>query len=390
MKHFRHPRRQRRRSWENIVTMIKEYFSHVDKTLLFLVLGLTAFGLVVLSSASSVRSYTEYNDAYYIFWHQVQTGLIPGMILFLFFVRFNYRTLERWTVYLYGAAIFLLLLVFVPGIGTIVNGSRSWVTIGFQFQPAEIVKLLLILSLAGWLAYRGEERNRDFWNGVVPFLGIIGLIAVLILLQPDLGTLIVIAAIAGSMYFVAGARWPHLVGMGALGLAVFAVMVKIAPYRAARLLTFLHPELDPLGTGYHIGQAFIAVGSGGLLGLGLGQSRQKFAYLPEVVGDSIFAVMAEELGFFIVTAFIITVVWLSWHALKVALSASDDYGRFIAVGISAWFFFQAAFNMGAMVGLLPLTGIPLPFVSQGGTALAMSLGAAGILLNISRHTPKVQ
>src|SRR3989344_4581135 len=344
MKRFHFARRPRHRSWRNVLAAVTEYFSHLDKTLLFLVTGLTLFGLVVLSSASSVRSYTEYKNAYYIFWHQIWTGLIPGLIFFIFFVRFNYRALERWTVHLYGAAIFFLLLVFIPGIGTTINGSRSWVTIGFQFQPAEIVKLLLILSFAGWFAYRGEERNRDFWNGVAPFLGIIGLIAVLILLQPDLGTLIVIAAIAGSIYFVAGARWPHLAGIGAIGLAVFALMVKIAPYRVQRLLTFLHPELDPLGTGYHISQAFIGIGSGGLLGLGLGQSRQKFAYLPEVVGDSIFAVMAEELGFFIATVFIILVIWLSWRALKVALAASDDYGRFVAAGVSAWFFFQAAFN----------------------------------------------
>jgi cell division protein FtsW len=208
----------------------------------------------------------------------------------------------------------------------------------------------------------------------------------LVILQPDLGTLLVIATIALAVYFSAGAKISHIFALLAAGVAGAVILIISAPYRAARLLAFLHPELDPSGIGYHINQALLAVGSGGFFGLGFGQSQQKFAYLPEVIGDSIFAIVAEELGFLFATALIILFLLLAWRGFLLVQSAPDDYARYIIIGIISWFVLQAFFNIAAMIGLIPLTGIPLPFISYGGTALASCLAASGILINISRQS----
>jgi len=222
----------------------------------------------------------------------------------------------------------------------------------------------------------------------VPFLCILGMIVLLLVLQPDVGTMTIIVAIAMIMYFVAGAAWRHVVAIGGLGLALLGILIKFAPYRAARLMTFVRPELDPQGVGYHINQALLAVGSGGFFGLGFGQSRQKFRYLPEVSGDSIFAVMAEELGFFITAAFIVILFLLLRRLIRLAVQAPDAFSRFVIVGVTAWFGIQGLVNISAMLGLMPLTGLPLPLISYGGTSLALSLFALGVVGNISKYTSK--
>jgi cell division protein FtsW len=372
----------------NLVNKFFHYYqtAKFDYFLISLIVLIIIFGLLVLSSASSVEGFRKFNNAYYFLINQVLRGLLPGFVLLLFFWRVDYRFWQRYTIYFFLAALILLLLVFIPGLGVSYGRTRSWLNFfGIIFQPAEIVKLLLILSLSGWLAYRGREKNANFWNGLIPFIFILGSLALLILLQPDLGTLSVIIAIAFTIYFVAGAKLSHLFSLFLGGLGLFAVLVAQAPYRTARLMTFLYPELDPGGIGYHINQSFLAIGSGGLFGLGFGQSRQKFAYLPEVMSDSIFAILAEELGLVFSLALIILFVLLAWRGLKIIKKTADDYGKLLVVGIISWFIFQAFLNIAAMVGLLPLTGIPLPFISYGGTALATSLAAVGILLNISRQ-----
>ena len=356
-----------------------------DYFLAGIIFAILIFGLAMLSSASSVESFRKFNDTYYLFRHQLFFGLIPGLILFYFLAKIDYHRWQPGSLFFLVLALILLLLVFIPGLGLIHGQSKSWLQIaGFSFQPSEAAKLLLILFLAGWFSQRGFPMNSDFWNGLVPFAFIIGLISLPIMLQPDLGTLIVIISIAFTMYFVAGAGWKHLLGLALTGLGVFGLLIVQAPYRAARFLTFFNPEIDPQGIGYHINQAFLAIGSGGWLGLGFGQSQQKFAYLPEVFGDSIFAIIAEELGFIFSAFLIIAFLILLFRGLKLAQRLNDDYGRYLVVGIITWFSLQAFFNIGAMIGLLPLTGIPLPFISYGGTALASALAAAGILLNISR------
>ncbi|MFA6254724.1 MAG: putative lipid II flippase FtsW [Patescibacteria group bacterium] len=363
----------------------KQITGRSDIFLLTLIFIIAAFGLIMLSSASSVVSFQQKGYTYYFFWHQVSRGIVPGLILFFILSKIDYQRWEKYTVGFFVLSIILLISVFIPGLGASYGKAKSWLNFaGLSIQPTEIFKLLLILSLAGWFSYRGREKNADFWNGLVPFSVLLGLVSLLIVLEPDLGTLLVIITIAFAVYFVAGARFTHILGLMTLGLGAFGILMTQMPTKVARLMTFLHPELDPQGVGYHINQALLAIGSGGWFGFGFGQSRQKFAYLPEVMGDSIFAIIAEELGFIFATALIILFLLLAWRGFKLAQGIEDDYGRFIVVGIISWFTFQAFLNIGAMVGLLPLTGIPLPFVSYGGTALAVSLAASGILINISK------
>ena len=198
--------------------------------------------------------------------------------------------------------------------------------------------------------------------------------------------MMIIVFIALSMYFVAGAHIKHLLMVSFGGLLLLFTLIKLAPYRLARFTIFLNPELDPQGIGYHINQAFLAIGSGGLFGRGFGQSRQKFNYLPEITGDSIFAIIAEELGFFLTVAFVAIFVFFAYKGYKIAFTSPDIFGKLLAVGITSWIIFQSFINIGAMVGLLPITGVPLPFISYGGTAMMMNLAAVGILINVSKYT----
>ncbi|MBU1126062.1 putative lipid II flippase FtsW, partial [Patescibacteria group bacterium] len=281
----------------------------------------------------------------------------------------------------------LLILVFIPGVGADYGTfAKSWVSIGsIAFQPAELVKLTFLIYLAAWMEKRQSELH-DVHSGFVPFLAILGVICGLMLMQPDLGTLSIITAMALTVYFIAGGPLHYLLGLGVAGVVALGVAIQASPYRAERFMTFLHPELDPQGIGYQINQALLAIGSGGLFGRGYGHSLQKFQYLPEVAGDSIFAVMSEELGFLLTSIFLIGFVFFIWRGLAIADKAQDDFGKFLVVGIMAWFGFQAFINIGAMVGLLPITGVPLPFLSYGGTSLVVSLAAVGIVLNISRYS----
>jgi len=223
-------------------------------------------------------------------------------------------------------------------------------------------------------------------SGLIPFLIILGIVAMLMMLQPDLGTLSIIAAVSFIMYFIAGSPIRHLLGIGALCIGAFTIAIKMSPYRAARLMTFLQPELDPQGIGYQINQALLAIGSGGIFGRGYGHSLQKFQYLPEVVGDSIFAVMAEELGFIFTLIFLAAFLGMLLRGLDIAKNAKDRFGRYLVIAIISWFGVQAFVNVGAIVGIMPLTGVPLPFMSYGGTALVVSLIAAGVVLNVSRKS----
>jgi cell division protein FtsW len=226
---------------------------------------------------------------------------------------------------------------------------------------------------------------KDFHGGFLPFIFTFGLIALLIILQPDVGTLSVIGLMAVTMYFAAGAPWTHLGVLFLGGLAALGALIAAAPYRAARFTTFLYPEFDPQGVGYHINQALLAIGSGGFFGLGYGGSRQKFEYLPEVTSDSIFAVIAEEMGFVFSVALVLLFLWFFLRAMKTAKNAPDAFGKLVTVGVASWLGLQAMVNIGSMVGLVPMTGVTLPFVSYGGTSLAISLAAIGVVLNVSRY-----
>lgn len=343
------------------------------------------FGLVMLSSAGSVLGFQRYGDSY-LFLKRQLVGLGVGLIAAVIAYKIDYRRWWKWAVPLFVVTLGLLVIVFLPGIGSLLLGARRWIQLGpVLFQPSELMKLALIFYLAAWFSQR-ERRLADFQEGLIPFLITLGSVASLIILQPDLGTTMVIVLVAITMFYVAGGATRHLATMAVVGAGLLAIVIAVAPYRADRLTVFLNPGIDPQGAGYQVRQSYLAIGSGGLFGLGLGHSRQKYNYLPEPAGDSIFAIMAEELGFIIVSLFVLAWTMLIIRGIRVARGAPDTFGRLLATGIVAWLGVQALVNMAALSGLVPLTGIPLPFMSHGSSALIMNMAAAGVLLNVSRSS----
>lgn len=354
--------------------------------LLVALIGLfLVFGLVMLSSASSVVSFKELGSSYALVKHQLLFGVLPGVALFYVLSKIDYRHYYRLAPIFAVVILGLLVAVLIPNVGVVVGGARRWISVGgvFSFQPAEFVKLFLVLTLAWWFTRR-QEYISDLKRTVLPFIVFIGIVGALIMQQPDFGTALIVGLIAVAVYFAAGARWKHLAVLGVAALAAAFLLIQIAPYRMQRITSFLNPESDPQGSGYHAQQAILAVGSGGWLGLGLGHSRQKFAYLPEVHSDSIFAIIAEELGFVATTVVVALFLLLTLRIMRIASRAPDRFGYLIGAGVAAWIGFQAFINMGTMVKLIPLTGLPLPFISYGGTAMIASLAALGIVVNISR------
>jgi cell division protein FtsW len=358
----------------------------IDYVLLLIVGVIILFGLVMLLSASSPSGYANFADSYYLVKHQVIFGLIPGVSLLLVFSSIPYGFWRRHAWNLLIISIALLVLVFIPGLSAGIGSAHSWISVGgvFSLQPSEIVKLTFLFYLCAWLAGRDRHSVRNVHTGLVPFLLVLGMITLLMVMQPDVGTMAVIASMSLVVYFVAGAPITYVFGLLAAGFGSLALLISFAPYRAARLTTFLHPELDPQGIGYHINQALLAIGSGGFFGLGYGHSRQKFQYLPEVSGDSIFAIIGEEMGFVIAVLIIVLFLFFFWRVLKIANETTDAFAKYTVVGIGAWITIQAFVNIASMVALMPMTGIPLPFISYGGTSLAISMAAIGVVLNVSR------
>jgi len=360
-------------------------FHKPDTIFIILITALVAFGLIMLASASGPLAFQKFGSSFYFLKHQL-IYLVIGVAAFVITAKIDYHKLDKLAWPFFILAALLLIAVFIPGVGASFGTSRSWVAVGslFSFQPAEIMKLAFIMMSAHWLASHSGELNN--WLGVIKFLAFPAVVAVLLILQPDIGTLIIFGAITLAMVFVANMSWKYLVTLLALGLGGLAAAIMSAPYRAKRFMTFLHPELDPQGIGYHINQALLAIGSGGIFGLGYGHSRQKYQYLPEVNADSIFAVIGEELGFIFVAIFVIFLFILLARGVKIAKRAPDALGRYLVIGIICWITVQSFVNIAAMVGLLPLTGVPLPFVSAGGTALVAGLAGVGIIVNVSRQT----
>ena len=361
--------------------------AHADQIIIILFVCLVIFGLFMLTSASSVIAYNKFQDPYFFVKRQILYGLLPGIAALLFFAKIPYNALKKMGTITFGISLLLLLAVLIPGVGSTLNsGARSWLIIaGFSFQPAELAKLGLIFFMSGVLGTMGH-RIKELKEGFLVALCLGMLPIFFVVLQPDIGTASILFAILFSMLFIAGARYIHLAGLAGLAVGAFILLIAVAPYRAARFTTFLHPELDPQGIGYHINQSFLAIGSGGLMGHGLGQSRQKYQYLPEVHADSIFAVIAEEMGFFFVVGFIIFLVLIAKRGLKIAQGSPDLYGQLLVAGIIVWFMIQSFFNIAAMLGLMPITGVPLPFVSHGGTSLLIALSGVGVIANISKRS----
>lgn len=352
--------------------------------LLICIIALIATGTILISSASVVQSQQVTGDPNF-YLRQHFYALLGGFFLMLFGYLVDYNFWKKIAPLLLITSIALLILVYVPGIGFEHGGAKRWIKWPFFFSPTEIYKLTLIIYLAAWFEKR-QAQVKSFLFSTVPFLVILGISGLLILLQPDMGTFMVIAMVSGMMYFVAGASMPHVLMMIGLGISGVIFLIKTAPYRMERFMVFLNPSADQTGAGYQINQALMAIGTGGLFGLGFGQSRQKFNYLPEADSDSIYAVAAEELGFLRVAIIFLLFFIVAKEGFRVARNAPDIFSRLLAVGITSWIVVQAILNIFANLSLVPLTGIPLPFLSKGSTSTLVLMLASGILLNISKHT----
>jgi cell division protein FtsW len=346
--------------------------------------ALVVFGFVMLASASSDLSLSQFGESYYYLLHQATNGLLVGIAGFLAGTFLYYRNWERWAIPILILGILALLIVFTP-LGFSVKGGERWVSVGaFSFQPGELAKLTLIIYFASWLS-RNQERGKSVTRGLVPFLFLLGCVVVLLLLQPSTSTAVIISFAALALYFMGGARLHFIFLIGLTVILGFSLLFYFTPYRLQRILTLLDPSADPLGASYHITQAKIAIGSGGLAGVGFGRSSAKLAFLPEPLGDSIFAIIGEEFGFvggvLLLALFLVLII----RGFSIAKRAPDTFGRLVVVGFVVIIGLQAFVNIAAISGLIPLTGVPLPFVSYGGTALAVFLTMTGIVVNISRY-----
>lgn len=356
-----------------------------DYAFISIVALLLIFGFVMLASASSDLAKAKFGDSYYYLTHQLLFGLTFGGAGFLTGMLVYYRRLEKWAVILLGGTLLLILLMLFSSLGLDIRGSTRWLDFGtFSFQPGELLKLTFIIYLVSWIA-RNEERGKNIATGLLPFLILIGIVTLFLALEPATTVAFLIFATALLIYFAAGAKFHFLVAAVLVAALGFSILVYATPYRLDRLRAFLNPSANELGSGYHINQALLAIGSGGATGVGFGQSTTKLHYLPEPIGDSIFAVIAEELGFIGGIVVVALFLLLVWRGLVIARAAPDTFGRLLATGFSCMIGLQAFVNIGAISGLIPLTGVSLPFVSYGGTALAVFLTMSGIIVNISRY-----
>jgi cell division protein FtsW len=345
---------------------------------------LNVVGVVMVLSASSVASLTDYGSPWYFFFRQIMWTAL-GLVAFVFAVRFDYQRWRSLIRPLLIVSAVLLVAVLVPGIGVYVSGSRRWLGAGmFRFQPSELAKLALLLYAADLVSRRSSEL-RDWRRVVRPVVLVLGLFAALVMKEPDLGSAMVLALVVLAVLVAGGVRKRHLAMVFGLGLTAVTILAIAEPYRRARMLTFLDPFADASNAGYQISQSLIALGSGGLTGVGLGAGRSKWNFLPNAHTDFIFAIIGEELG--LIGCFLVMGLFIAFAVLgaRAALRAPDRFGALVAAGATVWVVGQAIINIGAVVGLLPVTGIPLPFVSFGGSALITTMVASGILVNVARQ-----
>ncbi|KKR21748.1 MAG: Stage V sporulation protein E [Parcubacteria group bacterium GW2011_GWE2_39_37] len=356
-----------------------------DIAMLVTVSIIILLGLIMLSSASGTFAYSRFNDGYYFIKHQF-LALLIGIGLFFYFSKTDYHIWKKYSIHLLIFSVVLLILVFIPGISSSANfKAQSWINIfGFSLQPSEFVKLTFLIYLAAWLEARNKKLE-SVSQGVGPFLAVLGVIAFLMLMQPDFGTLSIIVITSLIAYFVGGGKVSHIFMIILAGIIALFIMVQLKPYQAERFRCFMDPSYNSAGTCYQVNQSLIAVGSGGLWGRGFGASRQKLMYLPEVSGDSIFPVIGEEMGFVFSSLLVILFLILFYRGYIIAKNSPDHFGQVLAIGIVSWITIQAIINIGGMINLMPMTGVPLPFISSGGSAIMSALAAVGILANISRQ-----
>lgn len=346
---------------------------------------LLGIGVVMVYSASAVKSLATYGDSQYFLKRQLLWALL-GLFAMTVTMNIDYWHLRKLSKIGLIGSLVLLVLVIIPGVGHEVNGAVRWLLIGpFQLQPSELMKMALVLYLADALA-NSKDRVKSFFRGLVPYLALIAVVFALIMKEPDLGTALVTAGTAVVVLFISGARLGHLLGLAGASLPVLLYLIFSEDYRRRRILSFLNPWADRLNTGYHIIQSLYAIGSGGIFGLGLGKSRQKFFYLPEQHTDFIFAILGEELGFIGCVIVLGLFFLFIWRGYRIAINAPDTFSSLLAAGLTTLIAIQALMNIAVVTASIPITGVPLPFISYGGSSLTFSLVGIGVLLNISKYT----
>lgn len=355
-----------------------------DFLLLFLSLALVGFGIIMVFSASSIQSYWQYGDSWYIAKKQIVWACI-GLVAMLFTMNLPYTMYKRMYVLIGIGSLLLLLTVFIPGIGVEVNGAKGWISIGDQrLQPAEFAKLGLVIYLAAVISHKGE-RIRQFSHGLMPLLIIIGLFVCIIILQNDFGSAAILLGTSLIVVLCGGASFIHVGGLFLLALPFLIIFIVSAPYRLNRILSFLDPWAYPDTSGYHLIQSLYAIAHGKITGVGLGQSIQKYHYLPFPQTDFIFSIIAEELGFIGSVIFILAYLLLLWRALLISLQVKDTFASLVGIGVVSGIGIQAIINIGGVTGTIPITGVPLPLISYGGSSLLVTMIGIGMLLGISRE-----
>ncbi len=367
----------------------KESQKPFDRYFLGIVAVITLIGLFSFVSASLGILEKSESKFYGVLFNQIVLGLVGGSLALWITMHIPYLFWRKHAFYIFLATLVLTMLVFVPSLGFEHGGAQRWISIGpLSFQPAEFLKLGFIIYFATWLAWT-HKQQQDMKFKIVPLIVLLGIIATILLKQPDNKSLILITTAACAMLFVSGVSWKKvglIIGIGIVGIVSLAFF---RPYVMERIETFINPSSDPRGSSYQLQQSLIAIGSGGLFGQGLGQSVQKFGYLPEPQGDSVFAVIGEEWGFIGSGILVILYIFLAVRGLKIAMRAPDNFARYLVVGITTLIVAQSFLNIASLLGLFPLTGVPLVFISHGGTSLAIALAAVGIILNVSRYQKKV-
>lgn len=358
---------------------------NIDRTFLWISIILTLGGLFIFISASMGLLTRDAGATFNsVAFNQIGLGLMLGSVAFIVMLKIPYTFWRRYAFYFFGFSLVLMLLVFIPHIGISHGGAQRWINVfGLSFQPAELLKLAFVIYFATWLS-GVKTRIKDFKYGLLPLLILLVIVGGLLLKQPDTDTFLVIALAGVAMYLVAGGRYRDIFILFLLGILCVGLLAMARPYLLDRITTFFNPASDPLGSGYQIQQSLIAIGAGGLTGRGFGQSIQKFNYLPEPIGDSIFAVASEEFGFIGALAIILAFVLFALRGLRIAHRSPELFGRLVVVGIVILIITQSFINIAAMLAVVPLSGTPLLFISHGGTALLFTLAEVGLILNISK------
>ena len=365
-----------------------------DYFLAAVVFALLTFGILVLASVSAIFSQEKFGKTTYYLFHQLTKGILPGALLGFIVFKVKLSSFKKWAWFFILVNLIFMALVFVPGLGITSGGAARWLNFGFfTFQPSEFLKLTFIIYLSTWLANRtqksslkaGKKKEKPTF---LPFLVVIGIVTFFLIWQLDLSTLGIILVSALLIFFSAGTPIWQNTFIFLAGLSISYFLIRLFPYRLNRILVWLNYIKDPMGIGYQLKQAMIAVGSGGIFGLGLGMSSQKWGFVPQTMSDSIFAIIAEEMGFIGSSLLVIAFLFFLWRGFRIFKKTSDKFSQLFALGSTSWICIQAFINMGAMIGVVPLTGIPLPFISYGGSHIVTELIGIGLLLNISKSIKK--